>query len=54
MSTPRIGVLLPTMSATGAAVADVTAAARHAEQLGFESVWAVDQLIAGTGGAIHR
>ena len=49
MSTPRIGVFLPTMSATGAAVADVTAAARHAEQLGFESVWAVDQLIAGTG-----
>ena len=49
MSTPSIGVFLPTMSATGAAVADVTAAARHAEQLGFESVWAVDQLIAGTG-----
>ena len=28
---------------------DVVAAARHAEDLGFESVWVVDQLVAGTG-----
>jgi alkanesulfonate monooxygenase SsuD/methylene tetrahydromethanopterin reductase-like flavin-dependent oxidoreductase (luciferase family) len=28
---------------------DVAAAARHAEDLGLESVWAVDQLVAGTG-----
>jgi alkanesulfonate monooxygenase SsuD/methylene tetrahydromethanopterin reductase-like flavin-dependent oxidoreductase (luciferase family) len=27
----------------------VVAAARHAEALGFESAWAVDQLVAGTG-----
>jgi alkanesulfonate monooxygenase SsuD/methylene tetrahydromethanopterin reductase-like flavin-dependent oxidoreductase (luciferase family) len=27
----------------------VVAAARHAEDLGLESVWAVDQLVAGTG-----
>src|SRR4051794_27695154 len=46
---PAIGVFLPTMSARGEALADVAAAARHAEALGFESVWAVDQLVAGTG-----
>lgn len=28
---------------------DVAQAARHAERLGFESAWVVDQLIAGTG-----
>ena len=49
MSPPEIGVFLPTMSAAGAAVADVIVAARQAEELGFESVWAVDQLIAGRG-----
>jgi alkanesulfonate monooxygenase SsuD/methylene tetrahydromethanopterin reductase-like flavin-dependent oxidoreductase (luciferase family) len=27
----------------------VIAAARHAEEFGFESAWVVDQLIAGTG-----
>jgi alkanesulfonate monooxygenase SsuD/methylene tetrahydromethanopterin reductase-like flavin-dependent oxidoreductase (luciferase family) len=36
----RLGCALP---------GDVVAAARHAEDLGFESVWAVDQLVAGTG-----
>ena len=49
MSPPEIGVFLPTMSAAGAAVADVIVAARQAEELSFESVWAVDQLIAGRG-----
>jgi alkanesulfonate monooxygenase SsuD/methylene tetrahydromethanopterin reductase-like flavin-dependent oxidoreductase (luciferase family) len=49
MSTPEIGVFLPTMSAPGDPLADVPAAARHAEQLGLRSAWAVDQLVAGTG-----
>jgi alkanesulfonate monooxygenase SsuD/methylene tetrahydromethanopterin reductase-like flavin-dependent oxidoreductase (luciferase family) len=45
----NIGVMLPTASARGESPRDVVAAARHAEELGFESVWAVDQLVAGTG-----
>lgn len=49
MAAPAIGVMLPTMTERGQPLADVPAAARHAEDLGFESVWAVDQLIAGTG-----
>jgi len=49
MDVPQIGVFLPTMSAPDSRPGDVVAAARHAENLGFESVWAVDQLIAGTG-----
>lgn len=49
MGTPAIGVFLPTMTERGEPVPDVAAAARHAEDLGFESVWVVDQLIAGTG-----
>ncbi|MBV9448313.1 MAG: LLM class flavin-dependent oxidoreductase [Streptosporangiaceae bacterium] len=44
-----IGVVLPSMSMPRELPGDVVAAARHAEDLGFESVWAVDQLIAGTG-----
>jgi alkanesulfonate monooxygenase SsuD/methylene tetrahydromethanopterin reductase-like flavin-dependent oxidoreductase (luciferase family) len=44
-----IGVVLPTMSTRDRAPGDVVAAARHAEDLGFESVWVVDQLVAGTG-----
>src|SRR5579859_7399388 len=44
-----IGVFLPTMSPRGERPGDVAAAARHAESLGFESVWVVDQLIAGAG-----
>jgi alkanesulfonate monooxygenase SsuD/methylene tetrahydromethanopterin reductase-like flavin-dependent oxidoreductase (luciferase family) len=49
MPAPAVGVFLPTLAPRGAAPADVGAAARHAEDLGFESVWAVDQLVAGTG-----
>jgi alkanesulfonate monooxygenase SsuD/methylene tetrahydromethanopterin reductase-like flavin-dependent oxidoreductase (luciferase family) len=49
MATPAIGVFLPTMSERGEAPGDVAAAARHAERLGFESAWVVDQLVAGTG-----
>jgi alkanesulfonate monooxygenase SsuD/methylene tetrahydromethanopterin reductase-like flavin-dependent oxidoreductase (luciferase family) len=43
------GVFLPTMSPPDDRPGDVAAAARHAEDLGVESVWAVDQLMAGTG-----
>jgi alkanesulfonate monooxygenase SsuD/methylene tetrahydromethanopterin reductase-like flavin-dependent oxidoreductase (luciferase family) len=46
---PEIGVVLPMMSAPGDLPGDVVQAARHAEDLGFESVWAVDQLVGGTG-----
>ena len=46
MDVPQIGVFLPTMSAPDSEPGDVVAAARHAEDLGFESVWAVDQLVA--------
>jgi alkanesulfonate monooxygenase SsuD/methylene tetrahydromethanopterin reductase-like flavin-dependent oxidoreductase (luciferase family) len=49
MVTPAIGIFLPTMSERNAAPGDVAAAARHAEDLGYESVWVVDQLVAGTG-----
>src|SRR3954451_23256357 len=49
MGAPAIGVFLPTMSAPGDPLVDVVTAARHAEDLGFESVWAVGQLGAGTG-----
>jgi len=49
MNVPQIGVFLPTMSAPDSEPGDVVAAARHAEDLGFESVWAVDQLVAGNG-----
>lgn len=47
-----IGVFLPTLSGPGVSPADVVAAARHAERLGFGSAWTVDQLIAGTGAPI--
>lgn len=49
MTAPEIGVLLPTMTERGGELTDIGRAARHAEDLGLESVWAVDQLIAGTG-----
>jgi len=52
MNVPQIGVFLPTMSAPDSEPGDVVAAARHAEDLGFESVWAVDQLVAGNGAPI--
>ena len=44
-----VGVVLPTLWARDGSQADIVAAARHAEELGFESVWVVDQLVAGTG-----
>ncbi|MGH3152077.1 MAG: LLM class flavin-dependent oxidoreductase, partial [Streptosporangiaceae bacterium] len=49
MPGPDVGVFLPSMSRRGERPPDIAAAARHAEDLGLESVWAVDQLIAGTG-----
>jgi alkanesulfonate monooxygenase SsuD/methylene tetrahydromethanopterin reductase-like flavin-dependent oxidoreductase (luciferase family) len=49
MPAPAVGVFLPTLAERDEPVTDVVAAARHAEDLGFESVWAVDQLVAGTG-----
>jgi alkanesulfonate monooxygenase SsuD/methylene tetrahydromethanopterin reductase-like flavin-dependent oxidoreductase (luciferase family) len=49
MTTPDLGVILPSMTAHGRLPGDLAAAARHAEALGFESVWVVDQLVAGTG-----
>lgn len=49
MTVPDLGIFLPTLAAPGESPGDVVAAARHAEDLGFESVWVVDQLIAGTG-----
>ena len=42
------------MTAPASAPVDVVAAARHAEDLGFESVWVVDQLVAGTGAPLAR
>lgn len=49
MPGPDIGVFLPSMSRPGEFPGNIAAAARYAEDLGLESVWAVDQLIAGTG-----
>jgi alkanesulfonate monooxygenase SsuD/methylene tetrahydromethanopterin reductase-like flavin-dependent oxidoreductase (luciferase family) len=46
---PQIGVFLPSMTAPGRTPGDMRAAARHLEDLGFESAWVVDQLVAGTG-----
>jgi alkanesulfonate monooxygenase SsuD/methylene tetrahydromethanopterin reductase-like flavin-dependent oxidoreductase (luciferase family) len=45
----ELGVILPTMSRRDGRPGDIPAAARHAEDLGFESIWSVDQLVAGTG-----
>jgi alkanesulfonate monooxygenase SsuD/methylene tetrahydromethanopterin reductase-like flavin-dependent oxidoreductase (luciferase family) len=45
----ELGAVLPAMSRRDARPGDIPAAARRAEDLGFESVWVVDQLIAGTG-----
>jgi alkanesulfonate monooxygenase SsuD/methylene tetrahydromethanopterin reductase-like flavin-dependent oxidoreductase (luciferase family) len=52
VSIPPIGVFLPSLGDRNAAIPDPVAAAVHAELLGFESVWVVDQLIAGTGNSI--
>ena len=46
---PDLGIFLPTMTAPGRPLPDLARAARHAEELDFESVWVVDQLVAGTG-----
>jgi alkanesulfonate monooxygenase SsuD/methylene tetrahydromethanopterin reductase-like flavin-dependent oxidoreductase (luciferase family) len=45
----EVGVFLPTMSARNGSPGDVAEAARHAEDAGLDSIWVVDQLIAGTG-----
>ena len=52
MSIPSIGVFLPSLSDRKAPVPDPVVAAVHAETLGFESAWVVDQLVAGTGNSI--
>src|SRR5579862_2345696 len=49
MASATIGVFLPTMAERGETIPDVVGSARHAEDLGFESAWVVDQLIAGSG-----
>lgn len=48
MSGPDIGVFLPTLSPIAEVPVDPVAAARRAEHLGFESVWVIDQLVAGS------
>ena len=45
----ELGVILPTMSRRDGRPGDIPAAAQQAEERGFESVWSVDQLVAGTG-----
>jgi alkanesulfonate monooxygenase SsuD/methylene tetrahydromethanopterin reductase-like flavin-dependent oxidoreductase (luciferase family) len=49
---PTLGVFLPTLADASGALGDVTAAARHAESVGLESAWAVDQLVTGSGVAL--
>jgi alkanesulfonate monooxygenase SsuD/methylene tetrahydromethanopterin reductase-like flavin-dependent oxidoreductase (luciferase family) len=49
LPTPDIGVFLPSMSGAKDQPGDMTTTARHAEDLGLESAWVVDQLVAGTG-----
>ncbi len=49
MAFPEIGVFMPSMSPPDQLPGEIRAAARHAEDLGLESVWVVDQLIAGSG-----
>ena len=48
MPAPNIGIFLPTISPAGQVPGDIVAAARQAEELRFESVWVIDQLVAGT------
>src|ERR1700761_6943173 len=45
----ELGVMLPSVSRRDERPGDIPALARQAEQLGFESLWVVDQLVAGTG-----
>lgn len=49
MTAPEIGVFLPSMSERTELPGDMTSTARHAEDLGLESVWVVDQLVGGNG-----
>ncbi|QIZ00468.2 LLM class flavin-dependent oxidoreductase [Streptomyces sp. S1D4-11] len=44
-----IGVMIPSSPSPGDLPGKLVEAARHAEELGFESVWVGDQLIVGTG-----
>ena len=46
---PNIGVFLPSMSGPKDQPGDMASSARHAEDLGLESAWVVDQLVAGMG-----
>jgi alkanesulfonate monooxygenase SsuD/methylene tetrahydromethanopterin reductase-like flavin-dependent oxidoreductase (luciferase family) len=48
VASPDIGVFMPSMSPPDQLPGDIPAAARHAEDLGLESVWVIDQLIAGS------
>lgn len=45
----ELGVIMPSMSRRDGRPGDIPAAAGQAEDLGFESAWVVDQLVAGTG-----
>jgi alkanesulfonate monooxygenase SsuD/methylene tetrahydromethanopterin reductase-like flavin-dependent oxidoreductase (luciferase family) len=50
MSMPAVGVFLPTLATSpDEAVGDVAASARHAEAIGLESGWVIDQLVTGGG-----
>jgi alkanesulfonate monooxygenase SsuD/methylene tetrahydromethanopterin reductase-like flavin-dependent oxidoreductase (luciferase family) len=49
MTALSVGVFLPSMAQRGELPGDMAATAQHAEELGFESVWVIDQLVAGTG-----
>lgn len=49
MTAPAIGLFLPTMGDADGDPGDVAAAARQVEDLGLESAWVVDQLVAGAG-----
>ena len=49
MDGPQVGVFLPTMSAPDLSRSTSSPPLVTPRTLGFESVWAVDQLIAGTG-----
>lgn len=52
MTAPSLGIFLPSLADPGTAPGDMASAAHHAEDLGFESGWVVDQLVAGTGAPI--
>jgi len=47
-----VGVFLPTLWRRDDPAPEPTTAALRAEELGFESVWVVDQLVAGRGSSI--